>query len=170
MGRLEGFTYFDPGIYSLTVPYHDVNDFFYSGHVGTCLLITLEYYAGGFKKLSLFTAGVLINQWTMLYLVRTHYIIDLITGLLFAHYFFIQAEKISYLTDVIGMGIGNGKRRFRYFWQPCSHCGWATKGARDYIQTDEKLILKSMLQERRSLIKTAPSVKGKAISPKEKKG
>ena len=45
----------------------------------------------------------------MLSLVRTHYIIDLITGVIFAHYSFIQAERISYVTDVIVLGIGNSK-------------------------------------------------------------
>lgn len=61
MGRLDGFIFSYPGIPSLTVPYHDVNDFFYSGHVGTCLLVVLEYRAGGFYKLSYFASFVLVN-------------------------------------------------------------------------------------------------------------
>lgn len=142
MGRLEGFLYFDPGVYSVTVPYHDVNDFFYSGHVGTCLLIVLEYRSAKFYKMSYFIVFILINQWCMLFLVRTHYIIDLITGAIMAHFMFMQAERISFISDVLLLGISGGKKRFRSFWKPCKHCGWASKCASDYITKDEKAILK----------------------------
>ena len=88
MTRLEGFTFFDPGMYSITVPYHDVNDFFYSGHVGTCMLVYLEFRSAKFTKFSYFIMFIMINEWLMLCFVRTHYIIDLITGVIFAQYLF----------------------------------------------------------------------------------
>ena len=43
---------------------------------------------------------VMINQWIMMMLVRAHYIIDLITGMMVAHYMNKLAERISYLIDV----------------------------------------------------------------------
>ena len=43
MGRLPGRVYNDPGIPALTVPYHDVNDYYYSGHVGAVLIWALEF-------------------------------------------------------------------------------------------------------------------------------
>eukprot|EP00347_Sterkiella_histriomuscorum_P010983 403374194 len=146
MGRLDGFTFFYPGLYSITVPYHDVNDFFYSGHVGTCLLICLEYKAAKYHKMSLFIFFILINQWVMLCLVRTHYIIDLITGIIFAHYMYQHAEKISYVQDVLLLGI-QAKNRMRKYYKPCKCCGWANIYAGDYCDEKEKIILKNMHRE-----------------------
>ena len=142
MGRLEGFAYFNPGIYSLTVPYHDVNDFFYSGHVGTCFLILMEYRSAKFFRLSYFTLFILVNQWTMLFLVRTHYVIDLVTGVIFAHYCFIQAERLSYVSDVLVLGVGKGKHRYRKYFYPCKVCAWPCKAASDFVHREEKLALK----------------------------
>ena len=34
----EGYLWKFPGIYSLMVPYGETNDFFYSGHVGVCMI------------------------------------------------------------------------------------------------------------------------------------
>lgn len=33
-------------------------------------------------------------------LVRTHYIIDMVTGLIFSHYLYIICEKIAFVIDV----------------------------------------------------------------------
>ena len=40
----RGFLWTDPGVIALTVPYHDTNDFYWSGHIGTCTIYTLEFY------------------------------------------------------------------------------------------------------------------------------
>jgi hypothetical protein len=61
MGRPEGFLWSYPGLYSATVPYHDTNDFFFSGHIGTCFLLAMEYRAAGFYKMSYFATVVLVN-------------------------------------------------------------------------------------------------------------
>lgn len=37
-GRTDGYNYFDPGWVSMTVPYHDISDFYFSGHVGVLFL------------------------------------------------------------------------------------------------------------------------------------
>jgi hypothetical protein len=55
MAYPEGYLWDYPGIYSLTVPYGSTNDFFYSGHVGCCIICALEYWAIGWKKMSYFS-------------------------------------------------------------------------------------------------------------------
>jgi hypothetical protein len=59
MGRIEGFAWFDPGFPSLTIPYHDTNDFFWSGHIGTCFMYSAEFYFAGYYKM--FYTGVFIG-------------------------------------------------------------------------------------------------------------
>ena len=51
--RPIGYCYFDskPWI-SMSVPYHDVNDFFFSGHMGGTTCLGMELYALGYKKMS----------------------------------------------------------------------------------------------------------------------
>ena len=151
MGRLEGFLFFYPGWPALTVPYHDTNDFFYSGHVGTCFLIALEYRAGKWYKMWWFIVFVMINQWIMMTLVRTHYVIDLWTGMFVSHYFFIMAEKVSFITDVKGLGIP-AKKRKRNFFKPCKCCGWSNKHAGDFIRNAEKQRLKGLYKEHMRLL------------------
>jgi phage-related holin len=36
----------------------------------------------------------------MMMLIRTHYVIDMITGVIVAHYMHILGERLSYLVDV----------------------------------------------------------------------
>jgi len=132
MARLDGFLFTYPGLMSLTVPYHDTNDFFYSGHVGTCALIALEYRAARWYKMSYFTFFIMLNQWVMMTLVRTHYAIDLFAGLFISHYLFILSEKIIYYFDVKVVGLP-AKKRIRNFYKYCECCGWANKYAGDFI-------------------------------------
>jgi hypothetical protein len=82
------------------VPYHDSNDFYYSGHIGTCFIVVLEARAKKWYRLSWFCFFVMINQWFMMMLVRAHYIIDLTTGLMVAHYMHKLAERLSYIIDI----------------------------------------------------------------------
>ena len=80
----EGFLCLDPGIPSLTVPYHDTNYFCYSGHVGACFLDVWEFYHQDMKFMYYASIFTLLNQFCLLLLVRAHYIIDLASGLIFA--------------------------------------------------------------------------------------
>ena len=96
MRRLDGFLFHYPGIPSLVVVYHDSYDFFYSGHIGTCFIITMEYRACKW-----------FNQWFMMTCVRTHYVIDMIAGVIVAHYMHMIAEKICYYFDVAVLKIGS---------------------------------------------------------------
>jgi len=137
VGRPDGFLWSNPGIFSVAVPYPDINDFFWSGHVGTCFLLVLEYRACGWHKLSKCCLGVLIMQWVMMMVVRTHYIMDLMAGLIFSHYIFMIGEYLSYFTDVKCFGILN--ERGREFYKPCHFCGNPNKCAVDRMHLKEKI-------------------------------
>lgn len=86
----------------------------------------------------------------MLFLVRTHFIIDLVTGIIMAYYFYRVAEWLSYFSDVLILGIP-GKHRFRHFFKPCKCCGIPNKGASDYITTEEKKLIKSINVQQKKL-------------------
>ena len=124
MGRQEGFCWFKPTIPALTIPYHDTNDFYFSGHVGACFMYMTEFFYNDLKVMGVIGILILINQWVLLWLVRTHYIIDLVSGLLFAHLAMITAERLSYYIDVKLMGWSKEKRK-AYNWDVCHKCGWS---------------------------------------------
>jgi hypothetical protein len=136
MGRPAGFLWSFPGIHSMTVPYPDIDDFFFSGHVGTCMLLVLEYRAMGWTKWSNICLFVMLNQWVLMTFVRTHYIIDMIAGLFFAHYFHYHAEWASYFIDSKIMrvcSLGRGRLSFK----PCLGCGFSNYALEDYCLEEE---------------------------------
>ena len=75
--------------------------------------------------------------------VRGHFTIDLVGGLIFSHYLFIQAERISYFFDSKLLGLPAIKR-FRNFFKPCKKCGFSNWHAADYMTKDEKIMLLEM--------------------------
>jgi len=140
MTRLPGFLFRYPGFPSLTVPYHDSNDFFYSGHVGTCFILVLETRAKRWYRFSYMCFFIMCNQWIMMMLIRTHYVIDMVTGMIVGHYFHMLAERMSFLVDVKFLRQHKTKpdRRERWYFKPCYNCGWSNKCAKDYVPQAEK--------------------------------
>jgi uncharacterized membrane protein len=49
---------------------------------------------------------IMCNQWFMMTSVRTHYVIDMISGVIIAHYMHMISEKITYYIDVKLLRIG----------------------------------------------------------------
>jgi hypothetical protein len=96
----DGYLWEFPGFYSLTVPYGKTNDFFYSGHVGICLINSLEFNANKWFIMSKISFLMMILQGFLMIVARGHYSIDLLAGIVFAHYFWVMAERLSYLVDV----------------------------------------------------------------------
>ena len=82
-------------------------------------------------------------------LIRTHYIIDMVTGVIIAHYLHILGERLSYLVDVKFMRqhLTKGQQRERYYFKPCKSCGWSNKCAKDYLAPEEKVKLKALYEE-----------------------
>lgn len=100
MGRPEGFLWYDPGFPSLTIAYHNISDFYYSGHLGLCTIFLCEFIALGYRKIAILMFFVLLNEGFLLIIVRTHYCIDLFTGIVVAMLMSRVSEYICYLHDV----------------------------------------------------------------------
>ena len=101
----QGYNWGYPGVMSLFVPYGKTADFFYSGHVGTCILQFLEYTANGQFYWGYFCIFTMFCQAFMMIALRSHYSLDMISSVIFAHYIFIMAERYSYLVDWYIFGI-----------------------------------------------------------------
>jgi len=123
MGRPVGFLWSFPGIISLTVPYFDTNDFFFSGHVGSTTMYASEYFAMNFKKMAIIISFCIIDVWIALTFLYTHYIIDFTAGFATARFVHRIAEKLSYYPDVKALGYPKEKR-YAMNYTPCPKCGW----------------------------------------------
>mmetsp|Transcript_10348 Transcript_10348/g.14257 ORF Transcript_10348/g.14257 Transcript_10348/m.14257 type:complete len:112 (+) Transcript_10348:598-933(+) len=110
MSRQEGAIFFYPGFPSLVTQYFDTNDFYFSGHVANCTLLTIENMGLKNKKLAWYSFFVLLHNWPFLILVRTHYFIDLISGMICAYFFHKLCEKVSFYVDVKMIGWTAKKR------------------------------------------------------------
>lgn len=104
MRRLPGWTWYDTGYFSLTVPFHDTNDFYYSGHLGVCVLWIVDFYSNKYYVMVLFTLLNALFQWYFLSITNAHYIIDLVSGVFVAHLFTILGEPLSFFFDVMFTG------------------------------------------------------------------
>eukprot|EP01017_Pseudomicrothorax_dubius_P028921 TRINITY_DN3477_c0_g1_i4.p1 TRINITY_DN3477_c0_g1~~TRINITY_DN3477_c0_g1_i4.p1 ORF type:complete len:173 (-),score=4.20 TRINITY_DN3477_c0_g1_i4:61-579(-) len=95
----EGYLWIYPGFPSLTVPYGQTSDFFYSGHCGMVFICTLELRKVGRYKTSYFGVFTLISTALTLIVTRTHYSIDIFTGVFFAHYLYLQVSDNIHRLD-----------------------------------------------------------------------
>lgn len=84
-----------PGIYSFVVPYQKTNDFFFSGHLGFSAVAVLEFHDKKRKGWTIYAIVTLIIEGFTMIVLRGHYSIDLISGVIGAHYFFIIGEVCS---------------------------------------------------------------------------
>lgn len=105
MGRPEGWLWLENGWPSIMIAYHDCNDFYYSGHVGISTTLIYQIWGLGRKKQAVFFIFVMLNEWFMLTFLRTHYIIDLVAGLIAPLYLSGWAETVSWILDVKWYGI-----------------------------------------------------------------
>ena len=54
----DGYNWAYPGFLSIFVPYGETSDFFYSGHVGVCVIMFLEFFSVGWYILSVYSLFV----------------------------------------------------------------------------------------------------------------
>lgn len=138
MGRLEGHIWIWPRIYSLCVPYHDVCDFYFSGHLAFACVILCEVFALNlhqdkrkkhnlprnnfrvFLYVSIF--GIVWHAFVVT-VTRTHYWIDYPGGICIAFLFTMVAEKLSYFHDVKIVGTKKVYRGTLHY-SACPKCGW----------------------------------------------
>jgi len=110
IARVEGFLWFYPGVHAYTVPYFDTNDFYFSGHIGSTFLLVLEYRALGWKWMMAFGLFVMASEWVLLMVVRCHYIIDFVSGMVVAQFLHRCGEKVAFGFDVWLLGLPKQKR------------------------------------------------------------
>ena len=101
----EDYIWSHPGIFSLTISYAKTSDFFYSGHVGSSVLCIFEFsrfefFDKRFAYFKYFSINCCITQCLVQIIFRGHYLIDVISGFVFAHYFFILVgDQIDNIED-----------------------------------------------------------------------
>lgn len=95
----DGYLWEYPGFPSLVISYLKTNDFFFSGHIGFPIIAAMEFYYFGYVNMYYFClVSSAFEGMTMIFL-RGHYGIDLMAGVIFAHYAFLISEKYSYILD-----------------------------------------------------------------------
>ncbi len=99
-----------PGFPSLIVPYFRAADFFYSGHSGCALLIGLHMADMGYSEMKYVGFILSIFEGLVLTMLRIHYSIDIIFGIITSHYLYFIAKDIAYYLDwIYPMGLLNNK-------------------------------------------------------------
>jgi len=84
----------DPGVPTLVNMYGNQTDFFYSGHIGFCILCTIEFFKCQKKILGAY--GVFAFWFTFVTLLsfRLHYTVDIFAGCVMAHYWYYLSGLI----------------------------------------------------------------------------
>lgn len=83
-----------PGFFSIIVPFFRAADFFYSGHCGLAFILTMTFKDA--NEVNLYRFGVIVTLFqiiVMTSITRAHYSIDVIFGIIAAHYFYIISGK-----------------------------------------------------------------------------
>lgn len=106
----QGYNWGYPGVMSIFVPYGATADFFYSGHVGTCVLQYNEHHSNGRHYWAAFCIFAMFCQVFMMVALRSHYTLDMIAAVIFGHYIFIMCERYAFLVDWYIFGIPLSKR------------------------------------------------------------
>ena len=106
----DGYDWGFPGFMSIFVPYGETADFFYSGHVGICMIMFLEFWAVKWYFMAFYSIFTMHAQVFLMIALRSHYTMDMISGVIFAHYLWILSEKYSFIVDQYIFGIPLEKR------------------------------------------------------------
>ena len=99
----DGYLWEYPGFPSITVSYLKTNDFFFSGHVGMPILMALEFKMIKHYKMFLFCLFTCVFEAFTMIVMRGHYSIDILAGIVFAHYTYILVSYyVVYLDNSCG--------------------------------------------------------------------
>ena len=142
-----GANWYFPGIYSMIVTWHDMNDIYYSGHISNGIIFT--YYTfllwkrhpdSKFAKFWFFYHVFcrMPYTWVIMTILRTHYIIDDFTGLGCGLFFAYFAEKLSYIVEALILGMRARKREL-YWHKACPRCGWSNQNPLIQMDFSEKI-------------------------------
>ena len=148
LDKPTGFMWYFPGVYSIMVPYWDILDFFYSGHISTAIIFAYAFY--GLHKMYpsvpfyrctfiFYAFFKLIYCWIMMIFTRTHFTIDMTFGLAFAYLSTRVGEALCYYPDVLLCGLKDKDRHMMHY-RACPKCGWMNEHAlKVWISEEEKL-------------------------------
>ncbi len=100
MQFLDTFVFDNPGFPSIVVPYFRTPDFFYSGHIGCSLILSLSFRDWGYKIFSNYFIFVVCLEAFVMTVTRAHYSIDIIFGFIAGHYFYIISKYLAKYLDV----------------------------------------------------------------------
>lgn len=101
----DGYLWDYPGFPSLFVSYLKTNDFFYSGHVGLPIIIACEFFKTERKKLAYVAIFCCLVEFTVMIIMRGHYIIDLLFGVIMGHYIFMLVDQNIHIVDKSFIGL-----------------------------------------------------------------
>jgi len=100
----------DPGFPSFAVSYHKTSDFFFAGQIGLFLVCALELWSFEMKIFSVVSYFGVGLHFFMMVVLRGHYFIDLISGLMAAHYFHMMSDYLHpYLNKIYNLDEGDNK-------------------------------------------------------------
>jgi hypothetical protein len=136
MMRYENLVQRYPGIPSLTIGYFDLNDFYYSGHIGSSTFFTMELFALGHKKCALVGLCIVVHEWIFMAFSRQHYIIDLFSGLMFSITCHRIGEMATWIIDCKLFKMRK-ERREPYWYKVCGRCGWLCCDASKLVSKQE---------------------------------
>ena len=91
----EDYLMHHPGFPSLMTNYDSNKEFFYSAHIGSTVIMILEWRYNGFKKLSILLYVFLAYMVIAFLVWRANYTIDIFTGISLALYLDVIYEKYS---------------------------------------------------------------------------
>jgi hypothetical protein len=95
----DGYLWDYPGFPSIIVPYAKTSDFFFSGHMGFATIALLENYEYKHYSLVALAAFTLVVESVVMVVTRGHYCIDIIAGVVFAHYIWMLTGYFSPVVD-----------------------------------------------------------------------
>lgn len=95
----EGYLWIYPGFPSLFVSYLKTRDFFFSGHVGFPVILALEWNRIKIYYMQVICYVICLLEFITMVFLRGHYSIDLVSGLVFSHYFFVIIEPLAKIVD-----------------------------------------------------------------------
>ena len=129
----SGFNWYFPGLYSCIVSFHDINDFYFSGHIANAAIFCYLLYGLSVRNpksklcryaFRFWVCFKLPFIWTMMTVTRTHFVIDLSSGMAYFGISVIIGEILGYYVEVLVLGTPT-KGRELYFYRPCTICGWS---------------------------------------------
>lgn len=136
MMRYENLIQRHPGIPSITIGYFDLNDFYFSGHIGSSTFFTMELFALGHKKMSLLGLFIIVHEWIFMIFSRQHYIIDLFSGVIISLTCHRLGEIMCYPIDCLLFKMRKARRE-TFWYKVCGRCGWLCCDAARLVSAEE---------------------------------